>query len=180
MKKLLVPVLLLLMTNCVHFHREITIPKTQIQELLDKQFTNGKNHVFMGFTVDSPAVYFSGQNIGLKVTYYRDASSRSQLVQLPGWSPFLIGTADIKGDLTYDQGCFYLSKIKIVDLVVREEGSENKKGKFKGRMLKLTGNWVGDVPLYRLDDNTYKQILAKRFFKKLRVEGDNIVVTLGF
>ena len=54
------------------------------------------------------------------------------------------------------------------------------KGKFKGRMLKLRGNWVGNAPLYRLDDNTYKQILAKRFFKKLRVEGDNIVVTLGF
>jgi hypothetical protein len=167
------------LVSCTRFQREIAIPRTCIQEMVGRQFPCERNILGQGFFLDSPIVYFSGKNIGLKFRYCESVSAAHPNPLFPNWRNGIAGAVDLNGMLACKQGWFFLSRARIVNMVVEEKDSSKKKGKRTGGRLDVAGSYRVCVPVYRLDSTSFKQRLARRFLRDTRIEGDSLIITLG-
>jgi hypothetical protein len=155
--------------NCGRFQKDIQIPKTTIQEMVDKKFPFDKNVVIARLTLDSPAVYFKDKNIGMKLNYYGNFLNKE-----------IKGGIDFNGKITYrqKQGAFYLTDFNIVTITVSDANFSNEE-KLKTTILKITNNYLDDYPVYRLDQTDFKQNIAKLLLRDLKIEGEELVITMG-
>ncbi|HOD52601.1 MAG TPA: DUF1439 domain-containing protein [Candidatus Hydrogenedentes bacterium] len=163
-----VAVALTMLAGCNAMHREITIPRARLQEMVDKKFPYDKNAVVARFKLDSPEVYFAGSNIGMKLNYYASLFDKE-----------LQGNADFNGRLAYkpEEGAFYLTDFDIVDITINQANFSHE-DQLKTAILKVVNNYLDGYPVYRLDEAGFKQKLGKLLLKEVRVEGESLIVVM--
>jgi hypothetical protein len=115
----------------------------------------------------------------LKFRYCESVSAARPNPLFPNWHSGIAGAVDLNGMLACKQGWFFLSRVRIVTMVVEEKASSKKKGKRTSGRLDIAGSYMLCVPVYRLDSTSFKQRLARRFLRDTRIEGDNLIITLG-
>jgi hypothetical protein len=154
---------------CGEGPNQVLIPRTKIQEMVNRKFPYDKNAIMARVTLRSPVIYFAGNSIGMKLEYY--GSFLTTEIQ---------GTVNFTGQLSYnpDSGAFYLNDFKIVDIQANDKNFAGVEG-----LKTLVGNFVNSYltgyPVYRLDPDDFKQNMAKRFLKDVSVKGENLAVTLS-
>jgi len=149
--------------------KDIHIPRSTIQKLLDKKFPYDKNAVIARFVLDSAQVYFKDKNIGMKLSYYGNFLNKE-----------VSGIVDFKGSMTYksETGAFYLSDFDIVDIRVNQANFSHK-GKLRQTVRQITNNYLSTYPVYRLNQKDFKQNITRFLLKKVRIQGQNLIVTVG-
>ena len=155
--------------GCGKFQKEISISKTQIQEMLDKKFPIDKNSVFAKLTLASPNVYLGRSNIGMKLNYFGNFFKKK-----------ISGFIDFNGEIIYkqDKGAFYLANFNIVDIKVNKSNFLNI-GKLKTIFIKIIDSYLDDYPVYRLNQADIKENIAKFFLKDVKIQSENLILILG-
>jgi len=170
MRNLIVIVMFALFTfvGCGKFQKEILISKDQIQSALDKKFPYDKNAIIARLTLDSTKVYFKGKNIGFKLSFYGNFLSKE-----------IKGIVDFNGNIFYrhEKGAFYLKDFEIAQIAVNE-ANFSQKGKLEATVLKIVKNYLDDYPVYRLNQDDFKQNIAKLILKDISVQGENLSILL--
>lgn len=171
MKKLFVSLLILLLffTGCLNFEKEIIIPKSKIQSMIDKKFPYELNVVIATAELNSPKIYFQGSNIGMKLNYSGTFLDNK-----------VNGVIDFNGEILYrpEQGAFFLNNFNIVDISINDS---NFKGidKFKSILVGVVNNYLKNYPVYKLKPKNFKQKLAKLFLKEVKTQGGQLLLLIG-
>ncbi|MBN2310460.1 MAG: DUF1439 domain-containing protein [Candidatus Hydrogenedentes bacterium] len=162
---IVVPVL----AGCGSVQKEIAIPKSTIQEMVDAKFPYDKNVVVARFTLRSPEIYLAEPNIGMKLAYSANFLSKK-----------ISGTVDFNGQIVYkaEEGAFYLSDFDIVEIAV-EQANFSDQAQLKDAIHEVVNNYLDGFPVYRLNPDDFKQNLSKLLLKDVRVHGDDVIVVLG-
>ncbi len=166
---LIISFMLSFVNNCKIWQTKIVIPKSEIQKELDKIFPVKNNNLIIGITIDSAIVYFKDKNIGLKTCYGGFFLNKE-----------LKGIADFNGQLIYhnDDGSFYLSNIRLVNVSVNNEKLLSQE-QLRSLISILINKSLEKTPLYRLDQNEYKQVIAKLLLKDVKTEDEKLILTFG-
>jgi hypothetical protein len=151
------------------YRKDVVVSREKMQGLLDKKFPVEKDIVVAKLKLETPKVYFRGDNIGMSLRY---AGSF--------WGKSATGQVTFDGQLDYkpEKGAFYLSNIAIGELGVNENDFADKE-KLKGKMLAVLNAVLPHIPVYSLDQKDFKHQLAKLLLKRLHVEGENLILTMG-
>jgi hypothetical protein len=152
------------------FQRDVTIRKYEIQNVIDPQFPVEKDVIIAKAELKYPDVYFfKGDHLGMKLQY------TGRFLKKPAE-----GQIDLRGSLIYkpEKGALYLSKIEIVDFSVNKESRPNK-DKLQGTLEAILSDFIVTIPIYRLKQKDFKEDLAKLQLKKIRVENENLILTVG-
>jgi len=173
MKKLFIPVLLLLMVfpGCKGLEKEIIISKSTIQKMVEKKFPIEKSSLVANIKLSSPSVFFQGNCIGLTMQY----------------SAFLL-ISEVGGNVSFqcrpvykpENATFYMSDFVLTDITMNSVNSFIGKDKLMGIISGIVNSYFKDYPLYRLNPDDYKQNLAKTMLKDVSVRGDNLILLLSF
>ncbi len=165
------------LAGCSHLQTEVEIPKSKIQQVVDEKFPYHKNAVIARFRLESPEVYLSDPNIGVKLAYYGDLLDKE-----------IEGRADFCGQIAYKatEGAFYVSDFDVVDISV-DQASFSEPDKLEAALLMMVNNYLLKIvndyldgyPVYCLDQTDFKENLGKLLIKGVRVQGNNLVVALG-
>ena len=160
---------ILYLNGCEKFQKDIIIPQTKIQEMVDHKFPFDKNIVIARLTLDSPSVYFKNENIGMKLNYFGNFLNKE-----------VKGVVDFNGQLIYkkDKGAFYLSQFEIVEISINENNYSDME-KLKSSISNITTNYLDDYPVYRLNQKDFKQSLALLFLKEIKVNSSSLIITMG-
>lgn len=159
----------LLLISCGIFQKEIIIPGSRLQEIVDKKFPYDINIIFARLILDSPLIYFQVKNIGMKLNY------RGQIM-----GNIISGAIDFKGLVIYkpDKGAFYINDFDIVDLTINN-GNLADKEKIINAVSSILNNYLNDLPVYQLENKDSIWSLTKLRLKGVEVKGENLVLTLG-
>lgn len=155
--------------NCGKFQKDIKIPRTKIQQIIDKKFPYHKNVVIAKLTFDSPLVYLKDKNIGMKLNFYGNFLKKE-----------IKGNVDFNGQLSYRQekGEFYLTNLDIVNISVNEVNFSNE-DELKALSLKITKNFLDDYPVYSLKQTDFEENIAKLLIRNVKIEGEELIITMG-
>jgi hypothetical protein len=156
-------------SGCGNFHKTITIPRATIQELINKKFPIDRNLIIARLTLETPSVYFKQQNIGVKMNYIGNFLTEE-----------IKGSFDVNGRIAYkqDKGAFYLTDINIEEFEVN--GLDLANGdKIKNVMQNIANNCLEKYPVYKLNQDKFKQKIAKIFLEELTVKGETLIIKLG-
>jgi len=166
---LILSLVLGLAQSCDTFQKDIIIPQSKIQEEMDKKFPYDKSIVIARLLLDSPLVYFKGENIGMRLNYYGNFLNKE-----------VKGVVDFNGQIVYkqDKGAFYLSDFSIVEIAVNEANYSDQE-KLKTAVSNITTNYLNDYAIYRLNQKDFKQNLAKLLLKDIKINGNTLVITVG-
>jgi hypothetical protein len=146
------------------------VSRDKIQGLLEKKFPIVKDAVLAKLTLHSPKVFFHGGNhIGIRLQY--DAGVLGKQAA---------GEVAFHGPPVYraDEGAFYLSSLTIDELTINDD-SLSQKEKLRERISSVLDAVIPHVPLYHLRQQDFKHKLAKLLLKQVRVEGEELVLTMG-
>ena len=151
------------------FQKDITINKYEIQNLIDPKFPVEKNVIIAKAELKYPDVYFQGDHLGMKLQYTGRFLKKNAEGQI-----------DFNGSLLYkpEKGAFYLSKIEIVQFSVNKENLLNR-DKLQGTIETILNEFICDIPVYQLKQKDFKEKLAKLLLKKVRVENERLILTVG-
>ena len=151
------------------FQRDVTIRKYEIQNVIDPQFPVEKDVIIAKAELKYPDIYFNGDHLGMKLQY------TGRFLKKPAE-----GQIDLRGPLIYkpEKGAFYLSKIEIVNFSVNKD-SHSSKDKLQGTFEAILGDFIVTIPIYRLKQKDFKEDLAKLQLKKIHVENENLILTMG-
>ncbi len=165
---LLSVVIFLSLTGC-HSYRTITISKSTLQEQINKKFPIDKNMIIARFTLDTPDVYFTNQNIGIKLKYKGIFLTEE-----------INGYLDVNGRIAYNQGkgAFYLADINIEKLEVNGL-SFSDNNKVIDVIQNIADNCLDEFPVYQFDQKKFRQKIAKIFLKELTIKDEELVIKLG-
>ena len=160
---------IIVFVGCEKFQKDIVIPRAKIQEGVEKSFPYTKNAILAKITLNDPRIYFKGEKLGVKILYVAESLGKKS-----------IGFADFNGSVWYNQekGAFYMSGFNLIEVTANESALSNKKG-IKKAIESVANNYLEKFPVYRLKQSDYKQNLAKLLLKGLRIEGENLIVTVG-
>jgi hypothetical protein len=171
MNKLLIPIIMFLMvfTGCKEFEKEILIPASTIQQMIDKKFPIEKRSFATNIRLSSPKVFFQDNNIGLSLQY-----SASVLKD------------EIDGNMSFtckpvykpESADFYLNDFVMTEITWNNE-SRLENDKLMGLISSIMNSIFKDHPLYKLNQDDYKQNLAKMVLKNVTVRGNNLVLLLS-
>lgn len=171
MKKLAIAFVIAASTliSCKQFQKEILISKEQIQSSLNEEFPYEKNAVLTKLTLNHAAVYFKDEKIGIKIDYFSSLLGEN-----------IKGIVDLKGKIRYNKenAAFYLHDLEIVNASMNESNFSGK-DKLGAIILEIVNNYLDDYPVYQLDQENFKENLAKFALKSVSVKDENIAVTLG-
>jgi hypothetical protein len=153
---------------CVN-QKDVAVPREKIQGLLEQKFPIDKDVLLAKLTLRSPKVYFQGNDLGMRLQYA--ASLLGKVVA---------GQVAFHGAPVYrpEEGAFYLSSLTIAEFSVDEHNLSNKE-KLREKVSVMLDAVMPHVPLYRLKQEDFKHLLAKLLLKKIRVEGENLILTMG-
>lgn len=151
------------------YQKDVVVTRAQVQELLDKKFPVEKGGALSKVTLRSPEVSFPNSEIGLRLQYD---------VDLPGKA--VAGQVALHGAPTYrpEEGAFYLSTVAIDEVTLNSEALSHH-DKLRALVSSVLTNAVPHIPVYRLQQQDFKHSLAKLLLKKIRIEGENLVLTMG-
>jgi hypothetical protein len=160
---------LVLSTAACGYQKDVTVSREKIQGLLEQKFPIEKDAVLAKLKLNSPKVYFQGSDIGMKLQYESSLLGKS-----------VAGEVSFHGAPVYkpEEGAFYLSSLTIVEFTVDEHNLSDKE-KFRAKVSSVLDAVIPRVPLYRLKQEDFKHQLAKLLLKRIRVEGENLILTMG-
>jgi hypothetical protein len=152
------------------YQTDVRVSRDKIQNLLEKKFPIEKDVVLAKLTLHSPKVIFHGGNqIGLRLQY--DAGLLGK---------HAVGEVAFHGPPVYrsEEGAFYLSALTIDELTINDDSLSHKE-KLRARISSVLDAVMPHVPLYHLRQQDFKHKLAKLLLKQVRVEGDELILTMG-
>jgi len=171
MKKLLIPIIMFLMvfTGCKYFETKISIPASTIQKMIEKRFPIEKRSFATNIRLFSPKVFFQDNNIGLSLQY--SASLLKDEID---------GNMSFKCKPVYkpESAAFYLSDFVMTEITMNNE-TRLEKDKLMGLISSIMNSIFKDHPLYKLNQDDYKQNLAKMVLKNVTVRGNDLVLLLS-
>lgn len=159
---------ILFITGCDNY-RTITISRSTLQKHIDKKFPVDKNILIARLTLDTPDVYFTNNNIGIKLKYKGTFLTEE-----------IKGYLDVNGRIAYNQGkgAFYLTDINIEKLDVNGLSfSDNNKA--IDVIQNIADNCLKEFPVYQLNQKNFRQKIAKIFLKELTIKDEELVIKLG-
>lgn len=171
LKKLPLLGLLVLANKAVNFYK-LKIPLSDLQKQIEKSFPIQREKYFLLLRLADPMVRLDAEKnrVGILFTTYLNTMGH----MTGSWR------SSIDGHLHYDReaGAFYLSELKI---------HSNEKGEVSDTPVasafyfveKILNVFFSDVPIYTLDDNNLKHILARLLLKKITVQEENLVITFN-
>lgn len=165
--KLLLVVSMTISTYCGKFQKEIFIPRTLIQETIEKKFPYDKSAIIARFTLSEPVSYFIDTCIGIKLKYQGSFLEKE-----------INGNINLKGSIKYEKGKFYLENFEIVKLTMDEKEFDSK-GKLKKIIFNMIDSYFDCYPVYTLKQSDFKQNAAKLLLKDINVIGDSLCVLIG-
>lgn len=165
--KLLLVISVVISTYCGKFQKEIFIPRTLIQDTLEKKFPYDKSAIFARLTLSEPFSYFVDTCIGIKLKYRGTFLDKE-----------INGNLDLKGSIKYEKGKFYLENFEIVELTMDEKEFDSK-GKLQKIIFNMINNYFECFPVYTLKQTDFKQNIAKMLLKNITVNGDSLCVLIG-
>jgi hypothetical protein len=117
----------------------------------------------------SPTVFFQGNDLGLRIEYEAALLGKTATGQLA-----------LHGPPVYrpDEGAFYLSQLSIDEFTV-DEHSLSHREKLREKTTAVLNHVIPHVPLYHLRQQDFKHRLAQLLLKRVRVEGETLVLTMG-
>lgn len=157
----------LLFGGCGVFKKEIVIPKTTIQDAMDKKFPVEKTTLLAKVKLTDPTFYFVDSSLGIILKFWADALGKE-----------MIGMVDVNTQVRYDNGSFYLSKLEIPKIYI-DEKEVDQDGKVAKIILSILRNYIEKYPVYKLKQTDFKQNLAKLLLKDITVDGDSLKVLIG-
>jgi hypothetical protein len=170
-KKLPLFGLLVLANKAVNFYK-LKIPVSDLQKRIEKSFPIQKKKYFLSVTLADPVVKLDAEKnrVGIIFTTYLHTSGQVTA----SWRSL------IDGHLHYDReaGAFYLSELKIYSNE-RGESSDSSTPSVLYFVEKILNMFFSDVPIYKLDDNNLKHILARLLLKTIKVHKENLVITFN-
>ena len=170
MKKIFVFTMVLasiILFNCDKFQKDIFIPRTTIQEAIEKKFPYDKSVVVARTTLTEPEIYFQDTSLGIKLNFNANFLEKE-----------INGKLDLNGNIKYEKGKFYLRDLNIVNFSL-DEKEFSSKGKLLKIIKNMLKNYIDVYPVYTLKQSDYKQNIAKMLLKNLTVKGDSLCVTIG-
>lgn len=154
----------------------IKITERQIQEKLQQTLPLKKSYLFIfGVTLDSPRIeLINGSdriNAGLDIILN---------VQLGSENKPLCGSVDVSGGVRYvsNDGGFYLTDPVVEQLTIRGLPKEYTQRATKVIETVLT-EYYSMHPVYKLKAGDIKQVATKLVLRKVIIENQELVVTLG-
>jgi hypothetical protein len=165
----LIPIMLVYLNSCKDGQKEIVIPKSKIQDAINKDFPINEDVVVSSITIDTPLVYFADTNVGLKSKYNGYFLKKD-----------VSGIVDFNGQVTYneDEGAFYLSNFNLVNFTVNDADLSNQE-ELRSLIETVINKYLGHYPIYKLDPSKYKEKLAGMLIKDVKVEDDKLILLLG-
>ena len=157
------------LASCKQFQKEILISKAQIQNAVNDKLPYEKNAIVARLSLNDATVYFKDENIGIKLGYQGDYLSKS-----------VKGVVDFNGKIHYgkENAAFYLHDFEIVSVSANEANLLQQK-KLETIILTIAKNYLSGYPVYQLDQEDFKQNLAKLVLQKVSVKNENLAITLG-
>jgi hypothetical protein len=151
------------------FQKDITVSRNEIQNKVDLKFPIEKDVIIAKANLKYPEIYFKGNQIGMKLQY------TGRFLKKPAE-----GQIDFHGPLIYkpEKGSFYFSRLEVVNFTVNKESLSNRE-KLQGIIESILNEFIGDIPVHRLNQRDFKERLAKLLLKKVRVENENLILTVG-
>ena len=97
--------------SCSKSSYEVKISQAQIQTVIAQKFPIQKQVLIANLNLHSPAVYFQGNALGLRLQYTAHVLTKT-----------LTGTGDFRGQVKYDgnRGLFYLTQLQLIDVTISE------------------------------------------------------------
>ncbi len=151
------------------YQTDVSVPRDKIQALIEKKFPIEKDAVLARVKLQSPAVYFQGNQIGMRLRYEAGVLGKQAT-----------GEIAFHGAPVYeaDEGAFYLSTLTIADFTVNGDDLPHA-DKLRERISSVLDAVIPHVALYRLRQQDFKHALAKLLLKQVRVAGESLVLTMG-
>jgi hypothetical protein len=152
------------------YQTDVKVSRDKIQDLLEKKFPIEKDAVLAKLSLHSPKVYFQGGNaIGMRLQYTAGLLGKQA-----------VGEVAFHGPPVYkpEEGAFYLSALTIDEFTINDDSLSHKE-KLRARVSSVLDAVIPHVPLYRLRQQDFKHKLAKLLLKSVRVEGEDLILTMG-
>ncbi|MFP4616010.1 MAG: DUF1439 domain-containing protein [Thiohalorhabdus sp.] len=154
----------------------VRLTEPEIQKQLDEQLPLTKTYlVIIEVTLNNPRIDLvedsdrvrAGLDVEFNITGYQ------------GSKP-LEGTVDATSGIAYraEEGQFYLSD-PVIEALKVQGISEEYMDKAKKALTEALAEYYKDQPIYTLDPEDRKQAVARMVLKDVRVEGEELVLTLG-
>lgn len=152
---------------CGKFQKEIFIPRTLIQNAVEKKFPYNKNAILARLTLSEPVTYLEDTSIGMRLKYKGSFLEKE-----------IKGDLDFNGSIRYEKGKFFLENFEIVELTM-DEKEFNSKGKLQKIIFNIIDNYFDCYPIYTLKQSDFKQNIAKMLLKDITVSGDSLCILIG-
>lgn len=161
---------MLMMTGCAN---ALTYQMTQqeLQTKVEKSFPLQKETPFAMLTFSSPRVVLKSENNRLGVMMNVLAESAGKTLGK--------GTGMVDGELEYvaASGEFRLRNPKVNDLVI-DGLSPNANTLLQGVASDALARMMPVIVVYKLDEKEFRQSMAKRMLKSIRVESGRVVAEM--
>ena len=169
-------IITVLFASCGKISYDVTIPQQSVQESLNKKFPITKTYAEVtSVTLSNPVV-----NLG-------DTRDRLTIGLNAKISQTQIGTELTEGRIVFSSGLtfnnmtgeFLMNKVS-VDSVLLDMGNVNEqiKGGIKEFISSQLEENINGTVFYRLDPQNKSTPIAKRLISKVKIQNNNIVVTL--
>ncbi|WP_237058923.1 DUF1439 domain-containing protein [Microbulbifer sediminum] len=176
---LLIALLLLVAAGYLYFSGkevEVRISEAQIQETLERSLPVTRTYlVIFDLTLENPRIDLeagSGRvNAGLDISL--DIQSREG-------SRTFRGTADVSGVPSFvaQNGEFYLQSIEVEKLEI-DGLDEKQQARARSAVQVALREYYRNHPIYRLNDESMRQRLARMALKEISIGDNELVITLG-
>lgn len=161
-----------LVSSCATFRREVHLSQAQLQEKVEKAFPVERRQAFVEMTFRHPQVLLagSGDRIGLALNVQ---------VDVPGMG-VLQGRMGADGGLAYraDRGEIIIVDARLTELDVA--GLPKRYSKALSKVAaRVAQRYFAEVPVHRLDQNDFKESLARLVLKSVEVRDGEVVSMIG-
>jgi len=152
--------------------KEIVFTQADLQSKVEKSFPVNKKKRLVKVELSNPDILLAAgsERIGMRLQI---------AAALPGMGT-VTGSAEADGDLVYlsDQGKIAITNTKLRQLEIGEVPSAYRKT-VEAIAASLTRRYLSDVTVYTLNQDEFKESLAKLILRTIAVEDGRVVVEIG-
>jgi hypothetical protein len=164
------------LAGCGRISYDVTIPQQSVQESLNKKFPITKTYAeITSVTLSNPVVNLGNTRDRLTI------GLNAKISQTQIGTELTEGRIVFSSGLTFNNmtGEFLMNKVS-VDSVLLDMGNVNEqiKGGIKEFISSQLEENINGTVFYRLDPQNKSTPIAKRLISKVKIQNDNIVVTL--
>jgi hypothetical protein len=162
----------LMMTACGGFSFEVKIPRSLVEQQVERKFPTVRNKGLLSLKLSDPKLDFQGARNRLGV----EATAELRIL---GMLP-IPGSIVCDGTLEYrpETGSFVFTDIQVKKFNIRDVPSSYADD-IGGLVGTAALSALGGLEIYKLDANATEEKFAKLVLKSIRVTDDGIVAKLG-